>query len=129
MRPSAGCLPARAVVSRERYPPPPPYASHVSARPPRRGTWYPRHVSAAAEEEAVLASAGIGEGAARPDVSVVVTGFNEARNIDELIERLERALVAWGRPWEVLLVDDGSSDRSRALLRAAHARDRRFRVV
>ena len=77
----------------------------------------------------MLAPAAVGEGAARPDVSVVVTVFNEARNVDELVERLERALTAWGRPWEVVLVDDGSSDGSRALLRAAHARDPRFRVV
>ena len=77
----------------------------------------------------MLAPASAGEGAARPDVSVVVTVFNEARNVDELIERLERALTAWGRPWEVVLVDDGSSDGSRALLRAAHARDPRFRIV
>ena len=45
-------------------------------------------MSAAAEEEAVLAPAPIGEGGARPDVSVVVTVFNEARNVDELVERL-----------------------------------------
>ncbi len=86
-------------------------------------------MSAAAGEEAVLAPAEVGEGTARPDVSVVVTVYNEARNIDELIERLATALVAWGRPWEVVLVDDGSSDGSRALLRAAHERDPRFRVV
>ncbi len=56
----------------------------------------------------MLTSASAGEDAARPDVSVVVTVFNEARNVDELVERLSRALIAWGRPWEVVLVDDGS---------------------
>ncbi len=86
-------------------------------------------MSAAAEEEAVLAPAEAAGGSARPDVSVVVTVFNEARNVDELIERLSVALTAWGRPWEVVLVDDGSTDGSRALLRAAHARDSRFRIV
>ena len=77
----------------------------------------------------MLAPAAVGEGVARPDVSVVVTVFNEARNVDELVGRLASALTAWGRPWEVVLVDDGSSDGSRALLRAAHARDGRFRIV
>jgi glycosyltransferase involved in cell wall biosynthesis len=86
-------------------------------------------VSAAAGEEAVLAPEEAGEATARPDVSVVVTIFNEARSVDELVERLVRSLEAWGRPWEVVLVDDGSSDGSRALLRAVHARDPRFRVV
>ena len=60
----------------------------------------------------MLASAPVDGGGARPDVSVVVTVFNEARNVDELIERLGKALTAWGRPWEVVLVDDGSSDGS-----------------
>ncbi|MDX6537710.1 MAG: hypothetical protein QOD37_2051, partial [Gaiellales bacterium] len=77
----------------------------------------------------MLTSASTGDEAARPDVSVVVTVFNEARNVDELVERLSRALTAWARPWEVVLVDDGSTDGSRALLRAAHSRDPRFRIV
>ncbi len=77
----------------------------------------------------MLTPATAGEDAARPDVSVVVTVFNEARNVDELVERLSTALTAWGRPWEVVLVDDGSTDGSRALLRAAHERDARLQVV
>jgi glycosyltransferase involved in cell wall biosynthesis len=65
----------------------------------------------------------------RPAVSVVVTIYNEAAALPSLIERLQRALEGFARPWEVVLVDDGSSDGSRELLRAAHAADRRVRVI
>src|SRR4029077_20675092 len=85
------CPGARRAAARSR-------PRHGLAPAPERPNWYPRRVSAAAGEEAVLAPAEVGEGAARPDVSVVVTVFNEARNVDDLVERLERALDAWGRP-------------------------------
>ena len=53
----------------------------------------------------------------------------EENDPEARVPRVSRALTAWGRPWEVVLVDDGSSDGSRALLRAAHTRDSRFRIV
>jgi glycosyltransferase involved in cell wall biosynthesis len=65
----------------------------------------------------------------RPDVSVVVTIFNEERYLPALVEQLRAALDGWGRPWEVLFVDDRSQDGSRDLLRAAHAADPRFHVL
>jgi glycosyltransferase involved in cell wall biosynthesis len=65
----------------------------------------------------------------RPDVSVVVTVYDEEAALPELVRRLREALDAWGRPWEVLFVDDGSRDGSRRLLRRAHADDPRMRVV
>jgi glycosyltransferase involved in cell wall biosynthesis len=65
----------------------------------------------------------------RPSLSVVVTIYNEEQALPELLERLCSALEAMDRPWEAVLVDDGSSDGSRALLRAANARDPRLRVL
>jgi glycosyltransferase involved in cell wall biosynthesis len=65
----------------------------------------------------------------RPDVSVVVTIFNEERYLPALVEQLRAALDGWGRPWEVVFVDDRSQDGSRELLRAAHAADPRFHVL
>jgi len=57
-------------------------------------------------------------------VSVVVPVYNEAANLRALWSRLEPAMRASGRPWEVLFVDDGSADDSLAILRdiasAAH---------
>jgi glycosyltransferase involved in cell wall biosynthesis len=50
------------------------------------------------------------------DVSVVIPVYNEAENLRELVERVGAALAATGRSFELLLVDDGSSDDSRRLL-------------
>jgi glycosyltransferase involved in cell wall biosynthesis len=64
-----------------------------------------------------------------PDVSVVVTIYNEAATVDDLADRLRASLDAFDRSWEVVFVDDGSSDGSRGKLREVHERDPRMRVV
>ncbi|MGA8181698.1 MAG: glycosyltransferase [Desulfobacterales bacterium] len=45
-------------------------------------------------------------------LSVVIPAFNEVENLDELIRRCLLACNKTGRPFEVILVDDGSSDGS-----------------
>lgn len=47
---------------------------------------------------------------AQVDVSVVVPLFNEEENVAEFFGRLRAALSGLGRRWEVVFVDDGSSD-------------------
>jgi len=64
----------------------------------------------------------------RPQLSVVVPIYNEAASIPELHRRLVAALDALGRPWELVLVDDGSTDRSLDLLKAL-TEDLRIEVV
>ncbi|MFM1830695.1 MAG: undecaprenyl phosphate-L-Ara4FN transferase [Planctomycetota bacterium] len=49
-------------------------------------------------------------------VSVVVPVFNERENLPELVRRTLAAGRALGRPWELLLVDDGSRDGSDRML-------------
>jgi undecaprenyl-phosphate 4-deoxy-4-formamido-L-arabinose transferase len=57
-----------------------------------------------------------------PDLSVVVPVYNEEEGLPKLFERLYPALDALGRSYEVVFVDDGSSDRSVAELRAQFQR-------
>lgn len=52
-----------------------------------------------------------------PAISVVIPVFNEEACLPMLFERLYTALDARGLTYEVVFVDDGSSDRSAALLR------------
>ena len=52
-----------------------------------------------------------------PFLSVVIPIYNEEETLATLFARLYPALDALGRPYELILVDDGSRDRSPALLR------------
>ena len=64
-----------------------------------------------------------------PDISVIVPMRNEAPNVDELYVELTSTLVAFGRPYEIIAIDDGSEDGTFELLAALHARDPRLRVI
>jgi len=52
-----------------------------------------------------------------PALSVVIPVYNEEEGLPLLFERLYPALDALGRPYEIVFVDDGSRDRSVAILR------------
>lgn len=64
-----------------------------------------------------------------PDLSVVVPIRNEALNVEALYTEVSTTLNAWGRPWELIVVDDGSTDDSFAVLAKIQARDPRVRVI
>jgi undecaprenyl-phosphate 4-deoxy-4-formamido-L-arabinose transferase len=53
-----------------------------------------------------------------PRLSVVIPVYNEEQVLPALFERLYPALDALSLPYEVIFIDDGSRDRSAALLRA-----------
>jgi undecaprenyl-phosphate 4-deoxy-4-formamido-L-arabinose transferase len=57
-----------------------------------------------------------------PYISVVIPVFNEEENLPELGERLLATLTAYGRPFEIIFVDDGSSDRSWEILSELYQR-------
>ena len=65
----------------------------------------------------------------KPRFSIVVPLFNEEDNIAALCERLRAVMEQTGANWELLAVNDGSSDRTQALLEAEAARDGRIRVL
>jgi undecaprenyl-phosphate 4-deoxy-4-formamido-L-arabinose transferase len=64
-----------------------------------------------------------------PDVSVVIPVFNEARSLDELYRRTITALEPGPRTYELIFVDDGSTDDTWPRLEALHGDDSRVRAV
>jgi undecaprenyl-phosphate 4-deoxy-4-formamido-L-arabinose transferase len=64
-----------------------------------------------------------------PHVSVVVTVLNEAGTLAELYRRARAALESADLSFELIFVDDGSTDGSFDLLTELHERDERVRVV
>ena len=50
-------------------------------------------------------------------VSIVIPVFNEEENLPVLFEELARALRPLARAWEVVFVDDGSTDKSLLVLK------------
>jgi undecaprenyl-phosphate 4-deoxy-4-formamido-L-arabinose transferase len=64
-----------------------------------------------------------------PYLSIVVPVFNEEENLPDLLPRLAASLGAIGKSYEVVLVNDGSRDRSLELLREAAAGDPHLVVI
>jgi len=54
---------------------------------------------------------------------------NEAPNVEQLFRELTAALEAYGRPYEIIAIDDGSQDETFALLAGLQATDVRLRVI
>src|SRR4029453_16586875 len=64
-----------------------------------------------------------------PDLTIVIPIRNEAACLLELHAELTLTLGAWGRSYEVIIVDDGSTDESFQILRQLQAVDDRLRVI
>lgn len=62
-------------------------------------------------------------------ISVVTPVYNEVDNLDDLHQQLTRVLEQIDGGYEILAVDDGSTDGSRAKLAELAAKDERFKVV
>lgn len=64
-----------------------------------------------------------------PYLSLVIPCYNEQENVEELLRRVSASLEQTGKPFEVLLVDDGSTDRTPELLAAAKLKYPWLRVL
>ncbi|MGZ5545244.1 MAG: glycosyltransferase family 2 protein, partial [Limisphaerales bacterium] len=63
------------------------------------------------------------------DISIVVPVYNEEESITPLYEKLTAALVQQTRPYEIIFVNDGSSDRSFEILSAIAAKDKMVKAI
>ena len=64
-----------------------------------------------------------------PELSIVIPVHNESPNIKPLYDELTQTLGQYGRSYELVIVDDGSTDDSFEQLAALQARDPRLRVI
>lgn len=65
----------------------------------------------------------------QPELSIVIPVHNESPNIKPLYEELTQTLGQYGRAYELLIVDDGSTDDTFEQLAALQARDPLLRVI
>ena len=65
----------------------------------------------------------------RPIFSVIAPVKNEEELLAEFHRRVTAVMESLGEPYEIIVVNDGSTDRSPEIMRELHARDPRFKVV
>ena len=64
-----------------------------------------------------------------PMLSIVVPAFNEEALIGAFIERVRQELVQLIETWEIVVVDDGSTDKTRSIVASFSRGDARIRLV
>ncbi len=68
------------------------------------------------------------EAEASPELSIVIPCFNEEQRLPRTIELIEQYLARTGTSYELILVDDGSSDGTREIMDVAAERNRSVRL-
>jgi glycosyltransferase involved in cell wall biosynthesis len=63
------------------------------------------------------------------DLSVIIPVFNEAENIGPLYAQLKKVLEEMGQSYEIIAVDDGSSDGSFSILKDLYEQDKHLKVI
>ena len=63
------------------------------------------------------------------ELTVVIPIRNEEASLVELHREFTETLTAWGRSYEIIVIDDGSTDQSFQILTRLQAADVRLRVI
>jgi glycosyltransferase involved in cell wall biosynthesis len=64
-----------------------------------------------------------------PSISVIIPLLNEDESLGELYGQIVTALAPLAEPFELIFVDDGSTDQSFSVLQELHKKDRRVKVI
>ena len=65
----------------------------------------------------------------KPCYSIIAPCFNEEAVLPELLRRMREVMGQTGETWELVLINDGSRDRTAEIMRELHAADPRVKVV
>jgi glycosyltransferase involved in cell wall biosynthesis len=63
------------------------------------------------------------------EFSVVIPVYNEGENLDSLYSQLKSVLESLGKAYEIILIDDGSTDGSFLILEKLHHQDHNVKVI
>lgn len=63
------------------------------------------------------------------EISVVIPVLNEEENIPELYSELKDVLEKLNKPYEIIFIDDGSTDNSFKILKEIHEKDNKVKVI
>ena len=61
------------------------------------------------------------------ELSIIVPMYNEADNIENMVFKIRETLAGFNKSWELILVDDGSSDNTLGIARELEERIENFR--
>jgi glycosyltransferase involved in cell wall biosynthesis len=64
-----------------------------------------------------------------PSLSIIIPMYNEQDNVAPLYERLAEVLPGLGHPYEIIMIDDGSTDETRVRLEEVAAKDPLVRLL
>lgn len=65
----------------------------------------------------------------KPSYSIIAPVYNEEGNLRELYAQMKQTLDTTGEAWELVLVNDGSRDRSMEIMQALQQQDPRIKIV
>jgi len=65
----------------------------------------------------------------RPYISVLIPVLNEQESLDELQTRLHRTLEGLGKTYEIIYINDGSTDNTQNMLEDFHSHDNKVKVI
>lgn len=63
------------------------------------------------------------------EISVFFPAYNEEDNIESTVWNARAVLLKKARKWEIIIVDDGSTDKTLEISQKLHLKDKRIRVI
>ena len=63
------------------------------------------------------------------EISIIIPLLDEEENLRPLMQKIQETMAAYSRPYEVIFIDDGSTDGSMGMLRELHAAHAQVKVI